>query len=139
MLWLLDGYDVSGAEEPPRTPIAQPGAKGLGVYHSYAALTTELEAYAAAFGASQNTNPDLCRLVSLGKSVEDRDIWALKITDKPDKGGLEREFRYIATMHGGERVGTEMCLYFIDMLLTEYGSDSRITNLVDGTEIWIVR
>ena len=137
--WLAaDGYDVSGAEALPRPPAARPGAKGLGVYHSYASLTSELQAYAAAYGAYQSANPDLCRLVSLGKSVQDRDIWAVKITDKPDKEEIEPEFRYIATMHGDEPVGTELCLYFIDLLLTQYGSDTRIANLVDTTEIWIV-
>ncbi|MBM3290113.1 MAG: hypothetical protein FJY92_08185, partial [Candidatus Hydrogenedentes bacterium] len=70
--------------------------------------------------------------------VQDREIWAVKITDKPDKEENEPEFRYIATMHGDEPVGTELCLYFIDLLLTEYGSDARITDLVNTTEIWIV-
>lgn len=139
LLWLAaDGYDVSGAEKHARAPIAMPGAKGLGVYHSYATLTSELQAYEAAYGPGQNTNAKICKLISLGKSVQDRDIWALKITDKLNKEEFEPEFRYIATMHGDEPVGTEMCLHFIDLLLTEYGTDARITDLVDNTEIWIV-
>lgn len=139
LLWLAaDGYDISGAEEQRRAPYRKPGAKGLGAYHSYATLTSELQAYEAAYGSGQGANPKIFRLTSIGKSVEDRDIWAVKITDKLNKEEFEPEFRYIATMHGDEPVGTEMCLYFIDMLLTEYGSDSRITDLVDNTEIWIV-
>ena len=43
----------------------------------------------------------------------------------------EPEFKYVSTMHGNEPVGTEMCLYFVDLLLTDYGSDPRITSLVD--------
>jgi len=35
-------------------------------------------------------------------------------------------------------VGIEMCLYFIDLLLTGYGTDPRLTSLVDETAIWVV-
>lgn len=139
LLWLgADGYAILRAVEIAPPPIAAPGAKGLGVYHSYDSLTSELESYADTFGNSQIENPDLCRLVSLGTSVQGRHLWALKITDKPDKEEFEPEFKYIATMHGDEPVGTELCLYFIDMLLTEYETDARIRELVDSTELWIV-
>ncbi|MCC6796425.1 MAG: carboxypeptidase regulatory-like domain-containing protein [Candidatus Hydrogenedentes bacterium] len=139
LLWLAaDGYDVSGAEKHARAPIATPGAKGLGAYHSYATLTSALQDYDDNYGSGQNANPKIFDLISIGKSVNNRDIWAVKITDKLNKEESEPEFRYIATIHGDEPVGTEMCLYFIDLLLTEYGSDSRITKLVDNTEIWIV-
>jgi len=46
-------------------------------YHSYEELTKELKAMADKF-------PDKAELVSLGKSVEGRDVWALKITKKPE-------------------------------------------------------
>lgn len=134
----VEGYDISGAKEQAPSTIGTPRAKGLGVYHSYATLTSELQAYASAYGRGQSSHPDICRLSSLGKSVEGREIWAIKVTDKPDKEEFEPEFRYISTMHGDEPVGTELCLYFIDMLLTDYGNEPRITKLVDSTEIWIV-
>jgi carboxypeptidase D len=41
-------------------------------------------------------------------------------------------------MHGDEPLGTELCLKFIDRLLDDYGTDARITRLVDTTEIWLV-
>lgn len=85
--------------------------KALGVYHSYADLTSALQTYAA-------DHPNICRLSSAGKSVQNRDIWAVKITDKPNKEENEPELKYILTMHGDEPVGTELCLYFIDMLLS---------------------
>ncbi|MHC4259637.1 MAG: M14 family zinc carboxypeptidase [Planctomycetota bacterium] len=113
---------------PKRMP---PGKKGLGVYHDYATLTAELQAYAADYN-------DVCMLSSLGTSVQGRQLWAVKITDNPDVEEDEPEFKYVATMHGDEPVGTEMCLYFIDMLLTNYGLDANITDLVDSTEIWVV-
>jgi hypothetical protein len=106
--------------------------KTLGVYHTYASLTTELETYAA-------LHPDICRLESLGKSYQNHDLWAMLITDNPDADEDEPECKYIGSIHGGtEPVGMELCLYLIDLLLGQYGTDERITDLVDGTALWIV-
>ena len=103
----------------------------LGGYHNYTALTDELNTYAEA-------HPDICRLYTLGQSVQGRELWAMLITDNPDDEEDEPEFKYVSTIHGNEPEGAEMCLYFIDLLLTEYGQDDRITNLVNSTAIWIV-
>ena len=100
-------------------------------YHSYAEMTTALEDYASDF-------PNICRLESIGQSVQGRELWMLKITDNPDTEEDEPEFHYISTMHGDEPVGTEVMLDLIDRLLNGYGSDTRLTSLVDETEIWIM-
>lgn len=127
-----DGYNVVIVGQQPNPPQYPTRAlRGLGVYHSYAGVTAELQGYAGSY-------PSITRLRSLGKSVQGRDLWALLITDNPTVDEEEPEFKYVSTMHGDEPVGTEMCLYFIDYLLTNYGSDSRVTNLVNDTAIWIV-
>jgi carboxypeptidase D len=105
--------------------------KALGGYHDYAALTSELAGYAAAY-------PEICRLYTLGQSVQGRRLWAMLITDDPNTEEDEPEFKYISTMHGDEPLGTEMCLYFIDLLLTTYDSNDRVAELVDNTAIWVV-
>jgi carboxypeptidase D len=126
------GYAVTIESTQPAPPaFFGVGARGLGVYHSYATLTTELQAYAAAY-------PAITRLISLGESVQGRELWALLITDNPLVDEIEPEFKYVSTMHGDEPVGTETCLYFIDHLLTNYGVDTNITTLVNETAIWIV-
>ena len=105
--------------------------KGVSAYHTYATLTTTLQGYAT-------TYPSICRLVSLGKSVQGRDIWALKITDNPDVAEDEPEIKYAATIHGNESLGTEMCLEFSNYLLSNYTTVVRAANLVNATELWIV-
>lgn len=101
-------------------------------YHDYASLTADLRSYAMA-------HSDICRRRSLGRSVQGRELWAMLITDNPDEEEDEPEFKYIATIHGDESLGAEMCLYFIDMLLTEYDANNpRIADLIDNTAIWIV-
>lgn len=134
---LLDaGYTlVEVGRQPSAPPSPGPPApsegKGLGTYHDYASITAELEAYAEA-------HPAIARLFTLGQSVEGKELWAMLITDNPDVEEDEPEFKYVATMHGNEVAGSELCLYFIDRLLKAYGGEPRITTLVDTTAIWVV-
>ncbi len=100
-------------------------------YHDYAELTTELQNLAA-------THPAICQLYSAGKSVQNRDLWALKISDNVGVEEDEPEFRYIANIHGDEAVGREMVIYFARELLNNYGSDTTLTGLVNETEIWLM-
>lgn len=81
--------------------------------------------------------PNICELIQAGTSVQNRSLYFLKITDNPALEEAEPEFKYISTMHGNEVVGYDMCIRLIQLLTSEYGSDARITDLVDNTEIWI--
>ncbi|MCP4639937.1 MAG: hypothetical protein GY851_05880 [bacterium] len=134
-----DGYIPTVVARQPSGPfVPKRFSKALGVYHDYASMTAMLQDYATAYGAGQSENADICRLVSIGQSVEGRELWALVISDNPDVEEDEPEFKYVSTMHGDEPLGLEMCLYLVDRLLTDYGTDQRITDLVDETHIWIV-
>lgn len=129
-----EGFLARVVEEPGlRVPESYPppAAQTLGTYHDYAGLTSFLQTLAA-------THTNLCRLVSAGTSVQGRQLLALRIGDNPDRDEDEPEVRYIGSMHGDEPLGMEMCLYFIDRLLSQYGSDPRITAFVDATDVWIV-
>ncbi len=81
--------------------------------------------------------PSLCRLESIGTSQNGRDISVLRITDNPDADENEPEFFYTSSMHGDETVGFVLTLRLIDYLLTNYGSNSQVDNLVNNVEIWI--
>ena len=103
----------------------------LGAYPTYAVATSDLQTWAASY-------PSISRLVSIGKTVQNRDIWAMEITDNPGTSEDEPEFLYEGSIHGDEPVGMENCFYLINHLLTNYGSDSRITSDVNNTDIWII-
>ncbi|MFZ5515327.1 MAG: M14 family zinc carboxypeptidase [Candidatus Zhuqueibacterota bacterium] len=106
-------------------------ANPMDAYHTFDELTAELQLLAQQY-------PNLCQLQSIGKSVLGRDLWFVKISDHVAAEEVEPEFKYISSMHGDEPVGMELCLYFMRHLLENYGQDSRITFLVDETEIWIM-
>jgi len=106
------------------------GAAALG-YHTFEEMTNLLAYYARAYS-------NVCRLVRVGRSVQHRDLWMLKISDNPDIEEDEPVVRYISTMHGDEPVGMENCLQFIGTVLSNYNSDARWTRLVNECVLWVM-
>ncbi len=100
-------------------------------FHTYDTLTADLQAMV-------NSYPNLAKLETLGKSVNGKEIWALKISDNVQNDEAEPEVKYVSTMHGDEVVGMEMCMYLAKLLLEQYGKDTRLTNLVNNTELWLI-
>ncbi len=84
-----------------------------------------------------NDYPNICKLDTIGYSVKNKPVLVLKITDNPTEEEAEPEFYYTGQMHGDELIAGIIFVRLIDHLLTNYGSDDRVTNLVDNCEIWI--
>jgi hypothetical protein len=81
--------------------------------------------------------PALCRIVDAGTTVGGRKILFAVISDNVLQREAEPRMMYTSTMHGDETVGYVLMLRLIDSLLAGYGSNTRITNLVNQGEIWI--
>lgn len=82
-------------------------------------------------------HPVLCRIVNGGQTVQGRQILFAVISDNVNIPEPEPKFLYTSSMHGDETTGYVLMLRLIDYLLTGYGSNPEITNLVNNTEIWI--
>lgn len=93
--------------------------------------------YVAKMNYWATTYPNLCTLQSIGTTQNGRTLYVLKISDNASADEIEPEFFYTSSMHGDEITGFPTMLHFIDYLLTNYGSLSEITNLVNGTELYI--
>lgn len=81
--------------------------------------------------------PEICSLHHFGTTVDGRSLLALKITDNLNVREYEPQFFYTSTMHGDETAGYIVMLKYIDYLLSNYGTNPRVTNLVNNMEIWI--
>ncbi|MBK7630373.1 MAG: carboxypeptidase regulatory-like domain-containing protein [Ignavibacteriales bacterium] len=95
------------------------------------------EAYITMMNLFQANYPNLCRIVDAGNTVQGRKILFAVISDNVTEHEAEPQFMYTSSMHGDELTGYVLMLRLIDSLLTTYGTDSRITELVNNAEIWI--
>jgi hypothetical protein len=84
------------------------------------------------------TFPQVCRLDTLGRSVHDSLILAMRVTDNPQIEEAEPEFRILGPHHGDEKIATEITLSFLQYVLASYDTSTAIHNLVDSTELWVI-
>ena len=123
-----------GAADAPDFPSGYTG------YHTYAEMTTDLQTVAAQYGSGTANN--ITRLRSIGNSYEGRPIWALKISDHPNKDETEPEVLVECNMHAREHLTAEQCLYLVHLLTDNYGKSTalgiRVTNIVNTHEIFII-
>jgi hypothetical protein len=100
-------------------------------YHNYAEMTAEVNAIVAKY-------PSIASKRVLGKSYENRDIVAVKISDNVAMDENEPEVLYDANHHAREHITVEMAIYLLHLFADGYATDSRIKTIVDSREIWIV-
>lgn len=100
-------------------------------YPSFESLQDELKKLNARY-------PELTQLFSIGKTVEGRDLWFMQISKHAHDSTPLPEVKYISSMHGDEITGRELMMKLIADILLAYGQDSKITELVNNTRIFIM-
>jgi hypothetical protein len=101
-------------------------------YYTYDAVNEALVAL-------NNAYPELTKLELVGKSDEGRDIWSMTVNNpktgtEEDKPGLYLD----GNIHGNEIQATEVCLYYLDYLLANYGKNKRVTETVDRSVLYCI-
>lgn len=82
---------------------------------------------------------DIAELVEIGKSVEGRSIWALKISDDVAVKDLtEPSILFNSMHHAREIMSPEVSIDIIEYLLQGYSTDSKVKAWVDSNEIWVI-
>jgi murein tripeptide amidase MpaA len=101
-------------------------------FYRYDQLTDILEAFA-------REHPRLCKLSSIGKSYEGRDIWLLTLTSFDTGADTEKPALWLdANIHATEVTGSTAALHLIHKLVTEYGSDDKVTRALDTRAFYVV-
>jgi hypothetical protein len=95
------------------------------------------EHYVDIMYAFQDDYPGICKVFSIGQTVQGREILFARISDNAEWEPGEAQFLYTSSMHGDEITGYVLLLRLIDYLLVNYGSDPQITNLIENLDIWI--
>ncbi|MET8245418.1 M14 family zinc carboxypeptidase [Streptomyces sp. NPDC005202] len=85
-------------------------------------------------------HPGLTKVVSIGKTVNGKDILALKLTKdaKKAKDGSKPSVLYMSNQHAREWITPEMTRRLMHYYLDNYRTNKRIKKIVDTTELWFV-
>ncbi len=122
---------TTGAAAAPSTASAADFPAKDSKYHNYAEMVAVLQATEAA-------HPDIVHVFSIGKSYQGREMWAAKVSDNVATDEPEPEVLFDSLHHAREHLSLEQNLALLGWLADGYGTDPRITNIVDTREIWIV-
>ncbi|MFI6339743.1 M14 family metallopeptidase [Streptomyces sp. NPDC050535] len=130
------GYEVSLlGSAPDRSSAADVGVLDFpsadSGYHNYAEMTSDISSVIAQY-------PTLVSQRVIGTSYQGRNIVALKISDNVGTDEAEPEVLFTHHQHAREHLTVEMALYLLKELTSDYGTDSRVTSMVNSREIWII-
>ncbi|MFO8059159.1 MAG: M14 family metallopeptidase, partial [Bacillota bacterium] len=101
-------------------------------FYTYDELTDFLKTASSVY-------PQLTKLESIGKSYEGRDIWAITITNSDTGPAEDKPAMYVdGNIHAGEVTGCAVCMYTIQHLLNNYGTDEVVTELLDTRAFYVL-
>lgn len=132
------GYEITALGAVPDRSSAADSEVGIldfpsadSRYHNYAEMTSEINSVVSA-------NSSIASTRVIGTSYQGRNIVAIKISDNVATDESEPEVLFTHHQHAREHLTVEMALYLLNELTSDYGTDSRVTNMVNSREIWIV-
>ena len=100
-------------------------------YYRYDDLTRIMREFAAEY-------PDLVTVESIGKSYEGRDIWLATVTNKATGADSDKPAVWVhGNIHAVEVSTSSACLHLLYTLTQGYGTDERITYLLDSRAYYI--
>lgn len=100
-------------------------------FYLYGEITEILHRYA-------DEHPDLCRVYSLNKTPEGRDIWAIDVTNTKT-GAYENKPAYCidANIHAGEVTGSMVAMFFLDTIFSNL-DDPEIQKILDNYTFYVI-
>ncbi len=76
---------------------------------------------------------------TIGYTLENRPMWVFKISDNPEIDEEDEGEVFInGCLHAREVITPMVILNFANLLTDNYGINQRITDIVDGREIWLM-
>lgn len=93
----------------------------------------------AAFDALQAAHPTIMsQKQSIGTTLEGRQIWVYKISSSPNADNGKPEVFFNAYIHAREPITFEIVYDMADSLVSRYGTNPRMTWIVDNRQVWIL-
>tara|TARA_B100002052_G_scaffold286853_1_gene301176 strand:+ start:405 stop:2780 length:2376 start_codon:yes stop_codon:yes gene_type:complete len=76
--------------------------------------------------------------ISIGETLEGRQIWAIKMSDNPNIDEDEPEVLYTGLHHSREPMSYMNLFYYMNWLVENYETDPMAKNILDQRELWFV-
>jgi len=132
----LDNLNISYLDESYKFPALQKdklrALSGInGAYHSYKELEADLEAL-------ERSYPQQAQVFTIGTTLENRKIYALKVSDNVSQDEDEPEVLFMGCHHAREWISVEVPLLLGRYLLENYATDANIRRIVNQSEVWVV-
>src|SRR5262249_36502742 len=100
--------------------------------HSYDQGVAFLQALSTAY-------PTITELVNVGTSLQNRTIWALRITANPTVPNPSKlKLLFTGVTHAREWATHEAILYMAEMLTHGYATDPHVQHILDRAEVWVI-
>lgn len=100
-------------------------------YYRYDDLSRIIHSFAEAY-------PALVSVSSIGKSYEGRDIWVATVTNTATGSADEKPALWVdGNLHATEVSPSSACLYLLNKLTTQYGTDADVTRALDTRAFYI--
>jgi carboxypeptidase T len=122
----LMGYTVEQLESTDAYLSTFATAEAIAGYHSAASLEQDMRQLA-------NSQPDIVELREIGRSVENRPIWALRIGERR---GSTRKVCFLGCHHAREWVAVEVP-YRLAEYLVQQASQNPVRQWLSQGEIWV--
>ena len=101
-------------------------------YYDYSQVVEAVKAINKAY-------PNMTSTEIIGKSEEGRDVWTLTINNPETGEPLSKPGVYVdGNIHGNEIQASEVNLYLMNYLLTNYGKNEQVTTMVDRNVFYFV-
>lgn len=101
-----------------------------GAFHDYQEVESEINRLVS-------QHPDLVSRISIGKSLEGRDLIGVRISASPLPDSLPTAI-FVGCHHAREHLSVEVPLLFIKHLAESYSKDARVARLLGEREVWVV-
>ncbi len=89
-------------------------------------------------GEFHDLYPELTELYSIGESLLGQPLMVIEITNQATGPAEEKPALYVdGGIHAAELTGSAVATYLVGHLLNGYGTDERVTRLLDGTAFYI--
>lgn len=101
-------------------------------FHNYEEITAVIRDLAS-------NNPDIVELTSIGKTLENRDIWAVRLSTELPTANQKPGIVFMGGHHAREHLSTEIPMMLAQYLVKEFkAGNERIVSLLRSREIHII-